>query len=52
MICGLEKSHTFGVFGLQKTEVVLPLIADHFAASETANRNDHFACVTVVNELF
>lgn len=35
---------TFGVFGLQKAEVVLPLIADHLAAGETAHRNDHLAC--------
>lgn len=43
----IDELLTFGVFGLQKTEVVLPLIADHLAAGEAAHRNDHLACEAV-----
>lgn len=35
---------TFGVFGLQQTQIRFPLIANHFAACETSNRNYHDEC--------
>lgn len=31
----------FTVLSLQKSQVGFPLVADHLAACETANRNDH-----------
>lgn len=35
------ESITFGVFGLEQTQICFPFVANHLATSETANRNDH-----------
>lgn len=36
-----HRSLPFCVFGLKKSKVCLPFVSDDFAASETADRDDH-----------
>lgn len=35
------KSITFLILSLEQPQVSLPLVSNHFSASETPNRNDH-----------